>query len=417
MRSCLFAKTRPFFVISLLITSVWTGRVGSARATELQADSLISRIVSSLGANESATLPQANTAGDLNDEAIKYGLDRRGPGKRDYCIKMVWMPDRGRAVYYGANHGVPHRLNDVWEYDLASNTWNCLYGPDVSKGNKADWKDVDWELAKSGIIRTQRGGPAIVPHSWWNVTYDPQRRAMLTFCSWSMANPELLRLLTKGKHHPPLWAFYPDGGKWEPIFDSSFEGPRPNYENARSLEYIPELGGTLWTQSGGLWLYDSGANRWKQLGKAADYGDALPAREQVTCYAPDRKLLVAHDARGKGGSTETGFPASQTAHYDVVANTWTVAIRSDELNHPPAGFDARTNFVYDTVAKRCLLWDPHWTKSLWSYDPGTTRWEKLSPSGPPPPTDRDSALAYYDAAHGVFVIPGKWVYRSPRASP
>ncbi len=381
------------------------------------ADPKILETLDSLGDNCSALLPALRTAGDLNDVARKFGLEKTGPGQRDYCIKLAWMPDRKRAIFYGANHGVPHRLNDVWEYDLPSNTWVCLYGPDPSKNAKADYKDVDWENVKEGVIRTKRGGPAILPHSWWNLTYDPEMKAMLTFCSWSMSHPGLFKLLQAGKHKPPLWAFYPSTGKWEPIVDSKFEGPKPAYENARSLEYVPELGGSVWTKSDGMWLYNSRSNTWKSLGSRKDYPSGLPAREQVTVYVPDRKLIVAHDVRGQGGSGGKGFPASRTSHYDTGRNTWTTAFEGAEMNNPPAGFDARTNFVYDSVGKVCLLWDRSWTKALWAYDPSIAKWEKLEPKGPPPPVGRDSALAYYDEARNVFVIPGQWIYRFKKRGP
>jgi hypothetical protein len=373
-------------------------------------DAQVLKIIDSLGDNCSAALPPMKVAGDLNAEAIKHGLDKSGPGVRNYCIKMVWMPDRKRAIFYGANHGAPHRLNDVWEYDLPSNTWVCLYGPDPSKGRNADWKDVDWENVKDGVIRTKRGGPAIIPHSWWNMTYDPDLKAMLTLCSWSMSHPDLFKLLQNGKHQPPLWAFYPEKRRWEAILGSKFIGQVPAYENARSLEYIPELQGSLWTKSDGMWLYDSRANTWKQLGEAKVYGDSLPAREQVTAYIPDLRILIAHDRRGQGNSGQ-GWAQSRTSHYLVERNRWQVVCEGKEMNNPPAGFDALTNFAYDTVGKVCLLWDPKWTKALWAYDPRTTKWSRLEPRGAPPPTGRDSELAYYDAARNVFVVPGQWVYR------
>jgi hypothetical protein len=383
---------------------------------ELAPSPAVLKIIEGLGDNCSAALPKPTITGDINAVAKRWGLDKRGPGYRDYCLKMAWMPERKRAIFYGANHGGPHRLNDVWEYDLPSNTWVCLYGPDPSKGRKADWKDVDWDNVKEGVIRTKRGGPVIVGHSWWNMTYDPKLKAMITPCSWSMTHPELRTLLKKGKHKPPMWAFYPEKKKWEPILDSTFDGPVPSYENARALEYVPELGGTVWTKSAGMWLYDSKANAWKRLGTSKRYGKHLPGREQVMAYLPHRKMLVAHARAGKG-KPSIGYDESRTFHYDIAKNTWTQTFQSKKKNEPPAGMDSVTNFVYDRVGKVCLLWDANWTKALWAYDPATMKWAKLSPKkGPPPPLKpRDVKLAYYDPELNVFVIPGKWVYRHKRA--
>jgi hypothetical protein len=379
-------------------------------APALKPDPAVLKILEGLGDNASATLPAPTITGDLNAEAKRWRLDKRGPGYRDYCLKMAWMPDRKRAIFYGANHGVPHRLNDVWEYDLPSNTWVCLYGPDPSKGRGADWKDVDWEHVEEGVIRTKRGGPAIIGHSWWNMTYDPEARAMLTFCSWSMSHKELFQRLKRGKHKPPLWAFYPETKQWEPVLDSTFDGPVPGYENARALEYVPDLGGTVWTQSAGMWLYDSKTNTWKRLGSRKDY-KVLPGREQVMAYLPDRKMLVAHCRAGKG-KPSAGYAESRTCHYSIAKNRWELVFEGKEKNHPPAGMDAVTNFAYDRVGKVCLLWDSSWSKALWAYDPAAMKWTKLSPEGPPPPLKgRDVKLAYYDVERNVFVIPGKWVYR------
>ncbi len=388
------------------------GEKGGEKVTPVLApDPVVMKIVNSLGAGEGAKLPRFKVAGEINAVAKRYKLDKRGPGARDYCIKMAWMPERKRAIFYGANHGVPHRLNDVWEHDLPSNTWVCLYGPDANKGHGGNWSDVDRnsEETKAGIIRTRRGGPAIIPHSWWNLTYDHELKAMLTPCSWSMSDKKLFRLLRSGKHKPPLWAFFPEKKKWEPIVGA--RGKLPGYENARALEYVPELGGVVWTKSAGMYLYDSEKKTWKQLGKSSRYGKELPPREAVMAYLPDRKMLVAHARAGKGAPSR-GYPESKTYHYSVEKNEWKMVSHSKKKNDPPPGFDAATNFAYDRVGKVCLLWDPGYSKALWAYDPGKVKWTRLEIKGDAPPVKgRDVKLAYYDAARNVFVVNGQWVYR------
>jgi hypothetical protein len=326
------------------------------------------------------------------------------------------MPERRRAIFYGANHGGPHRLNDVWEYDLPSNTWVCLYGPDKTKGrHRSDYDDLDWELARTGVIRTKRGGPGNPPHSWWNMAYDPVARAMITPCSFSTCDREVRDLLKNGRHKPPMWAFYPQKKMWEPILGSTGELPR--YENARAMEYVPELGGTVWTKSAGMYLYDSKANSWKLLGSSSRYGKDLAPRECVMAYLPDRKMLVAHARWGKGAPS-IGYAESKTYHYSIEKNEWKMVLHSRKKNDPPAGFDAATNFAYDPVGKVCLLWDRPYTGALWAYDPGAVKWTKVALKGPPPPTrGRDANLAYYDVARNVFVVNGAWVYRHRRRPP
>jgi hypothetical protein len=385
---------------------------------ELAPDPTVMKTIDGLGTNSSARLPKLNTAGDINDVARRYKLHRRGPGARDYCIKMVWMPDRKRAIFYGANHGSPHRMNDVWEYDLPSNTWVCLYGPDLMRGADNWAKYLERSSLKTGIPRTKRGGPAVVPHSWWQMAYDPDLKAMLTFCSWSMVPKEVREAQKRGPHKPPLWAFYPEKKKWEPITGSTFKGRRPRYHNASALEYVPPLKATLWSANSwanrGLWAYDSKTNTWTDLkpngGNSKTFQLNAPGSEQVMVYAPDRKMLIGHQG---GTNRKTKKPWRKTSHYSIEKNEWQ---RVDATGHGekgtiPPGHDASTNFAYDTVGKVALLWAPE-TKALWSYDPDAKKWTRLAPDGPAPPVrGRDAKLAYYDAARNVFVIPGQWVYR------
>ena len=97
----------------------------------LKPDPAVLKIIKNLGENCSALLPQVKTAGHMdNPEVKRFKMDKSGPRPRDYCLKWVWAEDRKRALFCGGNAGVPHKLNDVWEYDLASNTWILLWEPD-----------------------------------------------------------------------------------------------------------------------------------------------------------------------------------------------------------------------------------------------------------------------------------------------
>jgi hypothetical protein len=332
---------------------------------------------------------------------------------------MVWMPDRKRAIYYGANHGAPHRTNDVWEYDLPSNTWVCLYGPDNMRGAE-NWKqNLDPDSLKTGIPRTRRGGPAVIAHSWWQLAYDPQLKAMLTFCSWSMVPGHVREARKKGSHKPPLWAFFPEKKQWQPITGSKFEGKRPRYQNASALEYVPQRKATIWCSNNwanrGMWAYDSADNTWTQLkpngGSTKEFQSNAPPPEQVMAFAPDRGMLIGHWGKV---DRKTGKRQIRTSHFSFQTNAWQVVEGKGhgEQGIIPPGHDARTNFVYDQVARVCLLWDG---KHLWSYDPDGARWTRLQIKGDPPPTGgRDVMLAYYDVARNVFVINGQWVYRHAR---
>ena len=154
------------------------------------------------------------------------------------------------------------------------------------------------DAAKPGELVSIIGTQQSTSSTSWSA-YDPQLRAIVMPGTWSMSDPELFKLLQTGKHKPPLWAFYPAAGKWAPILDSKFEGKAPAYENARAMEYLPELGGTVWTKSDAMWLYTSTTNRWKDIkpngGDLKAYQANMPDREQVMVCAPDRKTLIAHN--------------------------------------------------------------------------------------------------------------------------
>jgi hypothetical protein len=94
----------------------------------------IADTLAALKPNHGVRLGKADVVGEFNATARKYDLDKTGPRARDFTLKMCWAPDRTRALYCGANHGVPHRLNDVWEFDLPSLTWVLLYAPDLPAG-------------------------------------------------------------------------------------------------------------------------------------------------------------------------------------------------------------------------------------------------------------------------------------------
>lgn len=147
----------------------------------LTPDPEVTKILDGLGDNSLAVLPSTKVTGEFNDLARLFQLDKRGPGGRDFTIKMVWAPERRRALFCGANHGTPHRLNDCWEFDLAANTWQLLYAPDFNDGRNARQFNSK-VILKDGVIQTEGGGPVHAAHTWWQFTYDPVRKRALWIC-------------------------------------------------------------------------------------------------------------------------------------------------------------------------------------------------------------------------------------------
>jgi hypothetical protein len=383
----------------------------------LSADPAIMKIIDSLGDNCSAMLPRVKTAGDVKNIKAGYGMRKNGPGGRDYSRKMVWMPDRKRAIYCGAGHETK-RLNDVWEYDLPSNTWVCLYAPDLEKKRSPKamkyWTDIE---LKDGVLRTRRGGPAIIGHQWWQTTYDPEIKAMLFLSTWSMVPPDIkTKYLKSGKHKhsPPLWAFYPEKKRWAPILTP---GSKQRAAHASALEYVAELKGSVYyvnlpgKRLKGTFLYDSAKNTWKNLKPGGMTGANSPSAEAVMGYFPKAKVLVGWSGT-PGGRKNKGL--GLISEYDVKANSWKAIKQGKDV---PVGHDAAVTFGCDTVNQVCLLQRKQDAEFIWVYEVKTKKLSKLKINGPIVTTRKRPA--YFDPARNVLVIysGGKtWVYRYKRRS-
>lgn len=409
-------RSRVYAIVGGLLAIASTGIGAETVQPALPRDAAVARILAGLGDNTAALLPPAAVVGDFGPVARAFNLDRDGPRGRDFTIKMAWMPDRQRAFFCGANHGSPHRLNDAWEYDLASNTWALLYDPDYNDGNRLKNLPAAGVTLKDGILVTAKGGPVHVAHTWWGLTYDPHLKAAIWMCVWpGYGMPEKLAhvkadasQLYKG---PPLWAFFPAEKKWQPILSKE---PYPRSIGlAGSLEYIPDLHGSLWYhRNNGTWLFDSRVNGWKNLKPNMNGLNAIGWIENVMCYDTKNKVLVAH--RGNDEGQDRRFVDKRTYHYDVAANSWSKTV---EDRHGPVGHDARTLFYYDPVGEVCLLFERQ-RKKLWAYSVPQKKWTELTPKGAAIPEWR-RAIGYFDVERNVFILlHGKevWAYRYRRAA-
>lgn len=364
--------------------------------------------IRALKSNEAITLGKADVIGEFNDTTRKYNLDKTGPQSRDFTLKMCWAPDRKRALYCGANHGVPHRLNDVWEFDLPSLTWSMLYAPDLPRGYMDLGKDTSDVEFKNGILMTKRGGPAVIAHTWWGLTYDPKQKALLFMNTWVTEQKKAVQALGGDPMDlytgPPLWAFFPAERKWKPFKAAK---PYPVAIFGGMLEYIPDLGGSIWHannwQMHGTWVHDFEKDTWKDIkanGGGKPFEKESPEPEQIGYYDPTRKLIVVQRHY-------------DTCHYDPKKNEWKrVLVGAKDDGKTPYGHDARSVMYHDPASGKGLLMQFE-TSSIWAYDPDKPSWTKLTPDGDPLPTG-NRRLAYVDAALNVLVVisgTNVWVYR------
>jgi hypothetical protein len=363
-----------------------------------------------LGDNASVVLEDTTIITDGLGDFAKgwHNMPKTGPAGRDFTIKMVWMSDRKRAFFCGANHGSPHRFNDAWEYDLAANTWVLLYVPDHNDRGKFSEEEFANMVLTNGWLRTRKGGgPVHVAHTWWGLTYNPISSNVLWYCAWPKHG-----LFTKVEalghkreelfQGPPVWSFRPQERKWEPIPTTKL-WPRDAF--GASLEYIPELQGSLWQYYGASWLLDDVKGTWREMEKSKV---GLPI-ETVVCYDTSRQLLIAQ--RGPVQDSEARTWHNQLK--DGALGGWQVVQSGGEQ---PNGHDARSLMYYDPRAKMALQYD-RTQQRMWSYDPAESKWQLQTPQGPPPPfTEQEikRAIGYFDEEHNVFVVIGfgrVWCYR------
>ncbi|MGE3807916.1 MAG: hypothetical protein AB7K24_24900 [Gemmataceae bacterium] len=379
-------------------------------------EQLLARIAE-LPDNTWLKLPPCKTVGDMGVLAKDPDYKRLGPRVRDYCNKMVWAADRQRALYCGGGHNV-HPYNDVWEFDLAANTWICLYGADPAPprfGADQEAAAVAWYKAnavlKDGVIRTPRGGPLRPCHTWWSFCYDSDQKRMLFVESHKGlfgtdkvtlakalgldAKDPLLRTFGSGAGEAWLFSFDPEARQWKEVLTGM-----PKSGESAFLEYLPDEK-TLWWVSGKTYLYDTARKEWKALPKDGARSGGESA------YDSDTKQIVA----------TVGL---QTWVFSCATKTWTLA----QEKAPDGGYVPTSTFCYDSTAKKFILYTNLKLKDradsgprLWLYDVKENKWTAPAPQGDAPKAT--GVAGYYDPARNVTVLYSNretWVYRCKKAT-
>jgi hypothetical protein len=419
-------------IVALSLTFSFMGRAAENKKTPakvkpvLKLDLALLARIANLEENTWMKLPAVKTAGDLSwcgkqDWPNTRGLARLGPGTRNFCNKMAWSPDRKRTLFCGANHQAPHYLNDVWEYDLAANTWVCLSPPDPQFKGTEKWFKDNAEF-KNGVFQTKSGGPIRPCHTWSGLSYDTDKRklywldplrGLAFFGSHKKWSPRMHKILgvskedlkTKWKpggvsryRHVYIWSFDPYVRKWEVLTRNM-----PPVGEGSATEYIPELK-QLWVSpntsynSGSPYLYDPDKKIVKNL-KAKGRG---PRPELVTAYDPISRIVVA-------------VLNTNTHVYSFATNEWKLVLEKTDV----FGRDSQSFFCYDSVAKRFVLFGPDAKRKkrhLWLYNANKNIWSEPEVKGDFPNT---LSMGYYDPHRNVTVAcsnAGVWVYRGKKRS-
>ena len=367
------------------------------------ADEELSKRIAELPARTWMKLPPVKTAGDLSWLSPQSDYRQQGPRIRDYCNRMVWAPERERALYCGAGHNI-HLFNDVWEYDLPSNTWICLFAADPAAHRNRDEKWYRENVVlRDGVIRTPRNAPLRPAHTWWGLCYDSHRRRLMFWDAHKgllFTNRKLIASALKIDPRAPLlkgsgsgpgeaWVFEfdPSSKKWMDVLS----GAPKSYESSQ-MEYLTRQK-TLWLHSGKTHLLDSVRKSWKSHDKGFNSNGA------VSAYDPLSNTVVL-------------VVGSKTLAYECSTNSWEVAVEDGpDTIHVPHG-----TFCFDSVARKFVLFTntngKHEGSRLWLFDLETRTWTKAEPDDGCP--QLGGVAGYYDVARNVTVIYSNretWVYR------
>ena len=385
---------------------------------ELAPDKDLLGKIEALPDNTWLRLPPVKTTGDMGVLNKDPDFKRLGPFVRDYCNKMVWAPDRKRALYCGGGHNV-NPYNDVWEYDLPSNTWVCLYGADpvpapgyakITPEERVEWYKAHAVL-KDGVVRTPRGAPLRACHTWWSLAYDSDRRQMLFLESHKglvfLDKAQLAKALGLDPKDPLLNTYGSGAGEaWLFTFDPNkrtwgevlTKVPKA-YESA-CLEYLPDSK-TVWWHSGKTYRLDAAKKEWPVYPNAK----TNPGAGGETAYDPESKKIVA-------------TVGQQTWVFSCEGGSWTLA--QDKATD--GGVVPASTFAYDTVAKQFVLYthlklaDGTAEPRLRLYDLKENKWTDPKPQGELPKIG--NVAGYYDPERNVTVIYSNsqtWVYRGKKA--
>ena len=372
-----------------------TGAGGQPKVEpELATDTNLLARIAALPLNIWMKLPPPQVIGDLAWVDVQGWKSMRqfGPYGRDYSGKAAWMPDRKRAIFAGGGHNV-RPLNDVWEYDLAANTWICLYGADMpAQGQRAEWMRENLVLT-NGVLQTKRGGPPRLSHTFDGWNYDVDRR--IAFMPESLRGAVFVdakvvaqglglteaELALQWKPAPFFLTFDPYARKWGYVTDNV-----PMCARDPSARYIAHLKPWWVNSSGAIGLYDPETRASKKLSLKNGGGGFGSS----TAYDPETRSVVVITPPDKEGVARTWL-------YSVDTDTWKLV----QPKAPAGGCSASGYFDYDSRTKTFVLFAARSKPNFWIYDARANEWMPVETAGEYPVAG--ATVGYYDPERDVLV--------------
>ncbi|MCI0690675.1 T9SS type A sorting domain-containing protein [candidate division KSB1 bacterium] len=272
------------------------------------------------------------------------------------------------AIYDSLNHrlvifggkSASGNLNDVWAFDLRTNTWSEL---------------------------TPTSGPAPALRFTANGVYNPAVQQMII---WSGQGSGFFN---------DVWAFDLNAESWSQFTPPD---PKPNTRygvasifDPKAKEMVAFAGFTDAGRFDDTWRFNIANATWKEI--------SLTTHPERRCLHSASYDALEHRMIIYGG--QTSGPRGDIWAFDLTNNTW--ADLTPQTS--PAGRWFSTN-IYDAVNNRAIIFGGGFgggsvTNEVWGFDLAQNSWQQISASGTPP-SAREGAVAIYTRAEGRMVVFG-----------
>ncbi|HEX5131921.1 MAG TPA: kelch repeat-containing protein [Candidatus Krumholzibacteria bacterium] len=251
-------------------------------------------------------------------------------------------------------------LNDIWAFDLDSDTWTDL-------------------TPASGSAPAPRLTPASV--------YDPAGHRMIT---WSGQGP--------GVFFNDVWAFDLDAGTWSQFTPAG--GP-PNIRYGVGYTWDPVArdlvtfaGFTNLGRFDDVWRFNGETDTWTDVSAPSP---PLKRCLHAACYDPIEHRMIMY------GGQNTG-PLDDIWELDFDTGAWTDIT---PVSRPAGRYF--TAFVYDAANHRATVFGGQTQIALvnevWVFDLWNDAWTQLAPAGTPP-SGRAGAAGIYDGTNDRMIVFG-----------
>ena len=289
--------------------------------------------------------------------SLNTGTGTAPAGRRN--ASAILDVSHNRMVVFGGFSST--YLNDVWAFDLGSNTWTNL-------------------TPASGSAPAPRLTPASI--------YDPDGHRMVT---WSGQG--------QGAFFNDVWAFDLDTNTWSP-FTPAGGPPQVRYGvgytwDPLAKELVTFAGFTSLGRFDDVWRFKPSAATWTDVSPGTG---PLARCLHAACYDAQKHRMIMYAGQNNSG------PLDDIWALDLNSNTWTdltPAVKPSARYFSPV--------VYDTAHNRLTMFGGQgligFNSEVWAFDLWTKQWTQLSPSGVAP-SQRGGSAAIYDGAHDRMVIFG-----------